>query len=91
MNRKGTLGESRVLRLVAAALLALALHAETGYDMWLRYSPNRAFIAPASIFVASDSEVIRSAREETIRGRPRNDPVEPFRPPKPRCPKKTQS
>lgn len=50
--------------LLAAALL----HAETGYDAWLRYAPVERLEAPAVVSVLGDSLLEASARAETIRG-----------------------
>jgi len=49
-------------------LTAIGLHAETGYDAWLRYTAK--FIQPVPSVVAStgDSILIASARSELIRG-----------------------
>ena len=44
-----------------------ALHAESGYDAWLRYTPG-ARPLPAVIATLDDSTVINSARDELIRG-----------------------
>jgi alpha-glucuronidase len=45
------------------------LHAESGYDAWLRYAPieNRQSV-PAVIAAIGDSKLIESARQEAIRG-----------------------
>ncbi len=49
-------------------LLPLALQAETGYDMWLRYAPVPGLVTPTSIYMVGDSPELRSARDEMIRG-----------------------
>ena len=50
-------------------LLALALHAETGYHAWLRYAPLEAAPAlPAVVVVAEESPLALSAQQELIRG-----------------------
>jgi alpha-glucuronidase len=58
-----------------AWLIPVTLHAETGYDTWLRYAaldaaaagPARASV-PASVTVLSDAAAARSAQQELIRG-----------------------
>jgi alpha-glucuronidase len=57
------------MRIFFAFLLITGLHAETGYDAWLRYAPieNRQSI-PAVIASIGDSKLIESARHEAIRG-----------------------
>src|SRR5262249_2692767 len=64
--------------IVFTALLLLAessfLHAETGYEAWLRYAPleerMRARYAslPASMLVLGESEIMDSAHNELVRG-----------------------
>ncbi|HEY1339934.1 MAG TPA: alpha-glucuronidase family glycosyl hydrolase [Bryobacteraceae bacterium] len=50
-------------------LAALALHAETGRDAWLRYAPiENAPALPAVAAVFGDSAVLRTAEQELIRG-----------------------
>jgi uncharacterized membrane protein YidH (DUF202 family) len=57
-------------------LLAVGgLHAETGYEAWLRYAPLDAAAArqyreavPACITVAGESAILSNARQELIRG-----------------------
>jgi alpha-glucuronidase len=50
-------------------LIALSLHAETGYNAWLRYAPVTPLPAlPAVVTVNGDSGVLRSAQQELIRG-----------------------
>ena len=50
-------------------LFAVALHAETGYQAWLRYAPLEAPPAvPAVVSVVEDSPLAGSARQELIRG-----------------------
>ena len=46
---------------------ALSLHAETGYRAWLRYAKTTADL-PAVVTLLGESAVIRSARDELIRG-----------------------
>ena len=55
--------------LFLSAVMALSVHAESGYDAWLRYAPieNRQSI-PAVIASIGDSKLIESARQEAIRG-----------------------
>src|SRR6266850_3039131 len=55
--------------LFLALLMIGGIHAETGYDAWLRYAPieNRQSI-PAVIASIGDSKLIESARQEAIRG-----------------------
>src|SRR5690349_6579213 len=72
--------QSRLLRVVFfAAFLALLcpsqkLHADTGYDAWLRYAPltetERAKYAslPATVTVLSGSALLRTAQTELNRG-----------------------
>jgi len=62
-------------KLVMAAFCALALHAETGYDAWLRYAPlEGAALAqtrqavPAVVTLLDDSALARSAQAEMVRG-----------------------
>jgi alpha-glucuronidase len=47
---------------------AAALHAETGYDAWLRYAPVERLDAPAVVSVLDDSVLAGSAQAELIRG-----------------------
>src|SRR5713226_5387947 len=59
--------------LLVALLMAGGVHAETGYDAWLRYAPvenpGRYWQAmPAVIASAGDSKLVESARLEAIRG-----------------------
>jgi len=49
-------------------LLAVAVHAETGRDAWLRYSPQSATAVPAVLSAIGDSPLINSARDEVLRG-----------------------
>jgi alpha-glucuronidase len=63
------------MRSVAFLLLAtFALRAESGYDAWLRYVPlddttaQRDRVALNTVTLLGDSEVLRSARQELIRG-----------------------
>jgi alpha-glucuronidase len=63
------------LSILCGIMACLSLHAETGYDVWLRYAAldgealreARANI-PAVVVVSGDSELIASARDELIRG-----------------------
>ena len=54
--------------------LAATVHAETGYDAWLRYTPlpapflSRVGPLPRSVTVLGDAPVLHSARDEAIRG-----------------------
>ena len=67
---------SRLLTLVAGfSLIAVPqlLHAETGYDAWLRYAPlgnaaGKYDQLPATVVVLGDSPILNSARDELIRG-----------------------
>ena len=59
------------MRLRPLFLLALPalLHAETGYDAWLRYAPLDAQVpTPAVVTTIGDSPLLISARGELIRG-----------------------
>jgi alpha-glucuronidase len=66
------------LRICAALLLGVAmpgcLHAETGYEAWLRYAPLDDSLRqlyqslPASLVVLGKSEVLDSAHHELVRG-----------------------
>jgi alpha-glucuronidase len=56
-------------------LAAVSLHAETGYDAWLRYAPlndgaarRYTEVLPAVITSLGDSALVESARNELIRG-----------------------
>ena len=49
-------------------MLAIALHAETGRDAWLRYAPQPVENLPAVLATTSDSPLITSARDELVRG-----------------------
>jgi len=56
---------------LAVALSIFALHAESGYQAWLRYEPLDAAqhpALPAVVAIASESPLIQSARQELIRG-----------------------
>src|SRR5262245_55599472 len=54
--------------------LAATVHAETGYEAWLRYAPlpapvlTRVGPVPRSITLLGASPVLRSARDEAVRG-----------------------
>lgn len=48
--------------------MALALHAETGRDAWLRYSPRNSEATPAVLVTIGNSPIIGSARDEILRG-----------------------
>ena len=63
------------MSLLAAVLLLLSalLHAETGYDAWLRYNSiddkaikERYSQLPAVIVALDDSPVVKSAQEELL-------------------------
>jgi alpha-glucuronidase len=59
------------LRLPLFGLLtftAAFLHAETGYDAWLRYAPKSTQSMPAVLASTSDSVLIGNAKNELIRG-----------------------
>jgi len=49
-------------------ILAVALHAETGRDAWLRYSPQNPQTIPAVLAALGDSPVIANARDEILHG-----------------------
>lgn len=49
-------------------LLAIALHAETGRDAWLRYSPQTVENLPAVIAITSNSPLLITAQDELVRG-----------------------
>ena len=59
--------------MLAAALPATA-RAETGYDAWLRYAPlpeptrSRYAALPRTVTLLGDTPVLRSARDEIVRG-----------------------
>jgi alpha-glucuronidase len=81
-RRRLTCRRAAAARVVTAALcllLALALPttapAETGYDAWLRYAPIEDKSAreqydamPAVVVALDDSDIVRSAKDELIRG-----------------------
>jgi alpha-glucuronidase len=63
------------IALLAACLIAFVLHAESGYDAWLRYQALPPAVAAADIQALGDSvtllgssEVVLSARDEYVRG-----------------------
>src|ERR1035438_3506659 len=63
------------LRLLSLLVAAAALHAETGYDAWLRYAPLQGAAldqvrqaTPAVASLLDESPVASSARAELIRG-----------------------
>ena len=62
-------------KLLVGAFCALVLHAETGYDAWLRYAPLEAGAlagarqaVPAVVARLDDSELARTAEVELVRG-----------------------
>jgi len=62
-------------KFVMGALCAIALHAETGADAWLRYAPLEGAALsgarqsmPAVLSLLDDSEPARSAQSEIVRG-----------------------
>ena len=61
-----------MVALVAA--IPMSAQAETGYDAWLRYAPlpptvlTRVGSVPRSVTLLGDSPVLRSARDEIVRG-----------------------
>jgi alpha-glucuronidase len=67
---------SALVRAVIAVLATIpaSVHAETGYDAWLRYAPlptalaTRARSLPRTVTLLGDSPVLRSARDEVVRG-----------------------
>ncbi len=61
--------------ILIGAICAIALHAETGYDAWLRYAPlegnalaQSRQAAPAVVALLDDSAVARGAQAEIVRG-----------------------
>ncbi|HEY6987505.1 MAG TPA: alpha-glucuronidase family glycosyl hydrolase, partial [Bryobacteraceae bacterium] len=56
------------MKLFVLLLAAAGLHAETGYDAWLRYGPVRGTKLPPVVVALGDSAVLKSARNEVIRG-----------------------
>ncbi len=56
------------LRLAIVTLAAAALHAETGYDAWLRYVPVPGIDPPAVVATLDNSPLAQSAQSELIRG-----------------------
>src|SRR5262245_40004165 len=67
---------SAVLCVVVVCVTAIPVtaRAETGYDAWLRYAPlpktmlARAANIPRTVTLLGDSPVLRSARDELVRG-----------------------
>ena len=56
-------------RLTLILMVALSLRAETGHDAWLRYAPVAATQdAPAVVTTIGDSTLLRTARQELVRG-----------------------
>ena len=54
---------------LALLLLATALHAETGRDAWLRYTPLKdASDIPGIVVTIGDSPLLQTARREMVRG-----------------------
>jgi alpha-glucuronidase len=49
-------------------LMAISLHAETGRDAWLRYSPQPVENLPAVLATVGSSPIVGSARDEILRG-----------------------
>src|SRR5262245_1388691 len=84
MSERGTRGIKRarnplflflLLLCVLCSVSPLNLHAETGYDMWLRYaalddSSARQYrgLIPDSVIALTDTQLEQSARAELIRG-----------------------
>jgi alpha-glucuronidase len=57
------------MRATVALLFVVSLHAETGYNAWLRYAAlDKAPALPAVVATAGDSVVLMTARDELIRG-----------------------
>src|SRR5712691_10345659 len=55
--------------ILLSGLLAAGLQAESGYDAWLRYERVPGDVpVPTVVTIMHDSEVLRSARAELIRG-----------------------
>jgi alpha-glucuronidase len=64
-----------VIFVVLLCLVALPAKAETGHDAWLRYAPIPAEVAraryasmPGTVVALGDSLVVRTARDELVRG-----------------------
>lgn len=63
-----------VLALFCVSFVASVVQAETGADAWLRYKPLDSKTAarydslPATVVVLDDSEVLRTAQKELVRG-----------------------
>jgi len=78
ISRPASIHREEIVRTILFAsliLTAAGLHAETGYDAWLRYAQlNPPALAqyrnamPAVVAAYGDSEVLDSARQELIRG-----------------------
>jgi alpha-glucuronidase len=49
-------------------LMAIALHAETGRDAWLRYAPQNGRRVPGVLATIGDSPILDNARDEILRG-----------------------
>ena len=58
----------RPVRTAACFLLALTLHAETGREVWLRYSPQHVDNIPATLVNINASAIIYNARDEILKG-----------------------
>jgi alpha-glucuronidase len=62
-----------LLALLIASTVATA-HAETGYNAWLRYAPldpsirDRSMSLPRQVVLVGDGAVLRTARDELVRG-----------------------
>jgi len=60
--------------MILVVAIAATARAETGYDAWLRYAPLPAPImarmgsVPTSVTLIGDSPILRSARDEIVRG-----------------------
>ncbi len=51
------------------SLLITSVHAESGYNAWLRYQPlDKPPALPAVVSIANDTPILRSAQSEIIRG-----------------------
>ena len=54
--------------LIVSTVLLASLHAESGYNAWLRYAPVEGVSVPAVVATLSVSPVVQSARGEIVRG-----------------------
>jgi alpha-glucuronidase len=54
--------------LIVSTFLMSALHAESGYDSWLRYAPVEGVAVPAVVVGLGPGPLVRTARGEMLRG-----------------------